>query len=107
MIDTGKLDRLRDITLKHIPVGHPDKEEVLEIFNYIETTVKKDHTWVPVQEASSYYGVSTATIHSWRKQGRIQTKKSPKGERIGYKYYLDPVIKRGINALKKYDGRWQ
>ena len=59
-----------------------------------------------VQEAMIYYGIAIGTLHNWRRAGKIKSIEAPTGNRVGYKYLLDPKLKEHIEIMKSLDNRW-
>ncbi len=151
MKNKDNLYKLRDIALKHIPIGSPVADDIkylvhelereidfyndldkfpiglkkvkecvrlekelqdeIETYRRLKENLEKRNnirpkTWVSTKEAVKYYGVSTQTVHIWRRNGKLKSRPAPNGKRMAYEYYLDPHIKEQIDEAKKYDKRW-
>lgn len=62
--------------------------------------------WLTAKEAKEYFGISSSTLYTWRKNGRFELKESYQGNRFGYLYKRDQALKELIQELKNIDNRW-
>lgn len=62
--------------------------------------------WGTIGEAVQFYEISQATVHRWRRNGKIKSREAYKGERVGYEYLLDDELKEQIDTVKLLDDRW-
>ena len=66
----------------------------------------KEEKWGTIQEAVEFYGVSLKTVHTYRRQGRIKSKRNDYKNRIAYAYLLDEGLRKSIELAKVFDTRW-